>query len=153
MATAARAPWERKSYERLKPVEPHVASVGGGSAPKRYGTRFEYSIKLQLERRGWYVMRSYSSKGVIDLLAVGKDRPALFIQAKSRGVISSAEWNAVYNLATEHGGWPILAMRESPRTTTYLRMDGPQELRKRARPCTRVDPTDCRELVPPPALL
>jgi Holliday junction resolvase len=152
-ARPAVAPWQRQPSQRLKPIERAAPAVGGGSAPKRIGTRFEYAIKLQLERRGYFVMRSYSSKGPVDLLAIGKDRPPLFIQAKRTGLISSTEWNTVWSLATEHGAWPVLAMRESPNTTSYFRLDAPREFRKRARPMTRFDPKDCRELLPPPTLL
>jgi Holliday junction resolvase len=146
-------PWQRKPYERLKPVKPAQSATGGGARPYGLGYRFEYAIKQQLERRGYYVVRSHGSKGEIDMVAIGKDRPVLFIQAKRMGKISSQEWNAVYDVAMTAGAWPVLVMRESARTTSYFRMDDRKEPRKKAWPMTRFDPKDCSLLLPPPKLL
>ena len=145
--------WQRHGSERrLQETQPLESVVGGGKTPYKRGRDFEYSVKQQLERRGYFVMRSAASKGKIDLLAVGKHRPALFVQCKRMGQISSGEWNEVFEIATAAGGWPVLAVRSSPRTTAYFRLDGPREYRKRTKPLTQFDPADCTLLVKPPSL-
>jgi Holliday junction resolvase len=129
------------------------SAAGGGKSPYAAGRAFERSVRGQLERRDWFVMRAYASKGIIDLLAVGKDRPALMIQAKRRGVISSSDWNAVYLLALKHGAWPVVAMRVSERTTGFFHLTGERVPRGRGRPWVRFDPATLAELIPPPTLL
>lgn len=152
MSRPYRPAWDRRPSEALKPTEKLASAVGGGRSPYALGRAFEVSIRDQLRRRGYFVLRAGASKGKIDLLAVGKDRPPLFIQAKRTGVIGSAEWNEVFEIATEHGGWPVLCMRGSPRTTLYYRIDAKREPRRPGRPWTLIDPTDCSELLPPEPL-
>ena len=87
------------------------------------GRAFEYRVKADLEKKGFYVKRSYASKTVVDLLAY-KYPDGLFVQCK-RGAarISDTEWNELYKIAIEHGGKAILA--ESPKTgIDYIELTG-----------------------------
>ena len=138
--SAAKPPWIGR-YQPA-PQAPALSQTSGAS-PYRRGRDFERAVRGQLERRGYFVMRAYGSKGKIDLLAVGKDRPALFIQCKRRGEIGSAEWNEVYEIATAAGGWPIVCMRPSSHKTNFYRLDAVREPRKPGRPWTLINPTDC----------
>lgn len=127
----------------LPPPKPLASVIGGGAAPYKAGRRFEQSVRAQLRRRGYFVLRAYASKGKVDLLAVAKDRPVLFVQVKRTGMIGSAEWNELYVLALEHGAWPVVAMKLSERTNGYFKLVGPREPRKRGRPWYRFDPATC----------
>lgn len=87
------------------------------------GRAFEYRVKSDLEKRGYYVKRSYASKTVVDLLAY-KHPDGLFVQCK-RGTakMSIPEWNELYTAALEYGGKPILA--ESPdKGIDYIELTG-----------------------------
>jgi Holliday junction resolvase len=118
----------------------------GGASPYKLGRAFEVSVRGQLERRGFWVMRSYASKTKVDLVAVGKDRPVLFIQCKRRGDIGSAEWNALLEIAETHGGWAVVALRPAERKTAYFKLDAARVPRRQGRPWTPIDPRDCSAL-------
>jgi Holliday junction resolvase len=119
-----------------------AATAGGGAAPYKLGRQFEVSVREQLRRRGYFVIRSYGSKGLVDEVAVGR-QGVLFVQAKRLGSISSREWNALYELAREHGATPVVAMKLSERVTGYFRLDGPRVFRSREKPWVRIDPASC----------
>src|SRR5947209_8228354 len=96
-------PWQRR--RPLPEARPRVSGETGktetGRTPYQLGKKFETAIRGRLQRRGYFVMRAYASKGKVDLLAVGpptaaKGVAALFIQCKRRGVIGSKEWNELY---------------------------------------------------------
>lgn len=151
-------PWERRG----RPLPEAKARVGQGDGvkrtPYRLGRDFERSIRGRLERRGYFVMRAYGSKGKADLLAVGpvcvEHRiSALFIQCKRRGDIGSREWNEVWDLAQTFDGWAVVTMKLSERTVGFYRIDAPREPRKPGRPWTMFDPADLGELLPPPSLM
>lgn len=46
------------------------------------GTEIEHKIKNMLEVKGWFVVRSAGSKGVLDLIAMNKKGEIFCIQAK-----------------------------------------------------------------------
>ena len=150
-APSGRQPWGRR-YVPEPSAPPLESPVGGGKSPYRLGRAFEQAVRGQLERRGYFVLRAHMSKGKVDLLAVHKGFPVLFVQCKRTGSIGSAEWNEVYRLAETAGAWPVVAMRPSPRKTAYYRIDGPREPRKPGRPWSEFNPTDC-SLIPSPLRL
>lgn len=125
------------------PAKAAKSAVGGGARPYALGRNFERTTRSRLERCGFFVLRAYGSKGRVDLLAVAKDRPVLFVQCKRRGEIGSEEWNALFLLAEQHGAWAVLATKLSERTMGFFRLEGEREYRKRARPSTQFDPTTC----------
>lgn len=147
-------PHERR--HQLPEARPLITA--GGASPYVLGRRFEQAVRGRLQRRQYFVMRAHASKGVVDLLAVGPVTArlgisGLFIQAKRRGSISSTEWNAVYSLAVEHAGWPVVVMKLSERTVGFFRLLELREPRKRGRPWVMFNPADCSEMAPPPSLL
>jgi len=126
----------------LREPAPAEKAIGGGASPYKAGKAFENSVRSQLRRRGYFVIRSYASKGLVDEVAVGHGR-ALFVQCKRRGVLGSREHNELYELAVQHGAVPILAMKLSERVTGYFELTGLREFRSRARPMVRIDPLTC----------
>ncbi len=68
-------------------------------ASKNYeiGRRFEYRVQNYLRKLGYYVIRSYASKGMLDLIAippaakVGFYNQTLGIQAKANGYVKPTE--------------------------------------------------------------
>lgn len=56
----------------------------------RVGARLERLAKVQLERAGYFVMRSAGSHGALDLIAVCEDG-ILLIQVKGRGACRPAD--------------------------------------------------------------
>ena len=145
---------------RPEPSAPHLSQTTGADkakSPYARGRDFEAAVRGQLERRGYFVLRSYGSKGKIDLLATGqtcvyRSISGLFIQCKRTGDIGSKEWNEVYEIAVAAAGWPVIAFRPTARTTAYYRIDAPRAYRGQGRPWTQFDPTDCSLILPPPRL-
>ena len=149
----------RRPLPEPKPlVSGETGKTETGRTPYALGKAFEGQIRGRLQRRGYFVMRAYASKGKVDLLATGRPTAehglsGLFVQCKRRGAIGSAEWNALYEIAAEYGGWPVVAMKLSERTVGCYRLDAPREPRRPGRPWTLFDPRDLSELIPPPTLL
>ena len=84
------------------------------------GRQFEYRVKKYYEKLGYYVKRSYASKGAEDLIAIkaidAKVWPfvstVLLIQCKNLKVekkLSKLETDNLKKLAKQTGGIPILA--------------------------------------------
>lgn len=98
--------------------------IGPSADPQKKGTKFENALKPMLKTRGYYPVRQYASRSEFDLLCVGRDKPSLMIQAKKDGRIYFNEWNALYDLATEYGCWPVLAMRppDGKRGALYFKL-------------------------------
>lgn len=77
----------------------------------RRGRRFEYRVKKYYEKLGYYVKRSYASKGAEDLLCVKANRlhntgsDVLLIQCKTRkNRMSALEKDNLIKLALWTGG-------------------------------------------------
>ena len=68
-------------------------------ASKNYeiGRRFEYRVQNWFRKYGWYVMRAYASKGLVDLIAIPPYNEnnihniPLGIQAKRNGYVAKDE--------------------------------------------------------------
>jgi len=79
--------------------------------PYQRGRAFEYQVRDHLRRAGYFVVRSASSKGPCDLVAVSSDSAPLLVQCK-HGVhpaLPPDEWNALYDAATSIRAIPLLA--------------------------------------------
>lgn len=85
------------------------------------GRRFEYRVRDDLRRRGWWVLRSPQSRSAVDLVALKIDRPALLVQAKMDGRLPPGEWNELWDLAETTGGVPVLVRRQG-RRLEYCRL-------------------------------
>lgn len=118
--------------EHRPDVYPVLVGKGGEGQGAAEGRKLEASAKGRLERRGYYVVKSYASKSPIDMLAVGKDKPSLMVQAKRSGSIGSAEWNALYAAAEAHGCWPVLVRRPEGETkgALWYKLTRPREFRE-----------------------
>lgn len=93
------------------------------STPYQRGAAFEYRVKAELEKEGWFVMRSPGSKSPLDLLAVKLDCRGTswvwMVQCKLRGVLRLAETLELKALAAKHGAYPILAYTLRPRGAVH----------------------------------
>lgn len=89
------------------------------------GRRFEYRVKQDLEKRGYYAVLSPGSHsvtdiigirytGYTDLLTVHTHR-LLFVQCKFNGTLGPQDWNELMDVAAKHGGIPILSDTVGPR--------------------------------------
>ena len=89
------------------------------------GRAFEYRVRNELRRKGYVVIRSASSKGAADLVAIRSVRfdqgvpeiPRalshwiLLVQCKlSTAAMPPAEWNSLYRLAQQAAAVPVLAV-------------------------------------------
>ena len=63
------------------------------------GRAFEYRVKCDLGRKGYYVIRSAGSHGKVDLVALGR-YGALLVQCKRQGAISKSEREELVDIAT-----------------------------------------------------
>jgi len=101
------------------------------------GTRFERKTRDDLRPNGYSVIRAAGSKGdsKIDLVAI-KPGQLLFIQCKSDGKISPAEWDRLWEVAGWVGAIPLLAAN-GPRGhgVTYTRLLAPKRRGARTQPC------------------
>jgi hypothetical protein len=75
------------------------------------GRRFEYRVMRDLEKRGYYCVRSAGSHSKIDVVAV-KDAFCLFIQCKADGNITPSEWNTLHDLCRAPLFIPIVAKKD-----------------------------------------
>lgn len=76
---------------------------------KSKGTRIEHTFKRYLEEFGYYVCRAAGSFGV-DLVAIKKDVPPLFVNVKAlRKYCSPKERLELVELSKKFGTQPILA--------------------------------------------
>jgi Holliday junction resolvase len=82
------------------------------------GDYLEHQTRAALQMRGWVVIRAGGSLGPADLMACRHGNPGpLLVQCKILGPgrvmprIDPAEREALYNLAKQAGGRPIIATR------------------------------------------
>lgn len=115
MLTTRRGKRTRQSYAREQ------KRISQNTAYKR-GRQFEYRVKKHFEKRGYYVVRKYASKGAEDLIAIknvemldhtSKHLSEVFlIQCKNLKVekkLSKKDANRLKILAKQVGGTPLLA--------------------------------------------
>lgn len=89
--------------------------ISKNTAYKR-GRRLEYRVKQYYEKLGYYVRRSYASKGIEDLIAIKARDPltseVLLIQCKHNRKyipLSKKEKTALMQLSVKTGGIPVHA--------------------------------------------
>lgn len=78
-----------------------------------YGLGFEQYCKDILEKQGYFVVRSYASKGPNDLLAINKEEK-LFIQCKRHKKlpkISQNEHDGLWKRSEQTGGKPFVMFK------------------------------------------
>ena len=77
------------------------------------GRNFEYRVQNYLRKKGYYVIRSYGSKGLYDLIAVPPKGQTLMIQAKSNGYIKPLERKSLEENRLKWDGLQIIAVNEN----------------------------------------
>jgi hypothetical protein len=100
----------------------------------RLGRSFEYRVRDDLRRKGYFVLRSPRSGSPVDLIAVKKDKSLLFIQCKRGGAIGVTEWNIFYDLCISVGAMPILAEMGTVSGVQYWQIVERKDGTKRAQP-------------------
>jgi len=78
----------------LNTISENRALKGPGNRFYKIGKYYERKAKLELEAAGYYVIRSAASKGIWDLVAIGKDDVRL-VQVKGRSPAKPAERQAM----------------------------------------------------------
>jgi hypothetical protein len=99
----------------------------------RYGRAFEYRVRDDMRKLGYFVLRSPRSGSPIDLVAIRRGE-VVFIQCKTGGVLGPAEWNEFYNLSVSVGALPLMAERSGFRGVTYWRLIGTKDGTKKPQP-------------------
>lgn len=77
------------------------------------GLSFEQYCKDKLEKEGYFVIRSYASKGPNDLLAINKEEK-LFIQCKRHKIlpkITQSEHDGLWERSAMTGGKPFVMFK------------------------------------------
>ena len=95
------------------------------------GRTFEYRVQNYLRKKGYYVIRSYGSKGLYDLIAIpppnekGMQYYPLMIQCKTNGYIKPIERESLKINKYKWQGRQIIAVNESHKLV-FKSLDGIQ---------------------------
>ncbi len=108
-----------------------MADPVNGRGQYQRGTAFENRVRKRLEASGYFVIRSAGSKTPVDLCAIKRGQ-VLFVQCKHGGNLPAAEWNALYDAATDSGALAVLAEQLIPRGQRYWLLTGMKRARQRA---------------------
>lgn len=99
----------------------------------RLGRRLEYTVRDDLKRHGYFVLRSPQSRSPVDVVGFRKGE-VIFVQCKRGGALGVADWNEFYDLSISVGAVPILASTPTGRGTVYQLLVGRKDGSKRAQP-------------------
>lgn len=101
------------------------------------GRRYEWKIRDLLHDHGFTVIRAAGSKGdsKIDLIALHPDGRVWFVQCKRTGLLGTAEWNRLYEVASWSGAVPVVASAEAG----IAMLTGLRTPRSRTYPMTRLE--------------
>ena len=83
------------------------------------GRNFEYRIISYLRKKGYYCLRAYGSKGLVDILAIrpnynpDMEHHPLMIQAKYNGYVHPDEMKKLKENEHKWQGWIIIAYSEN----------------------------------------
>jgi len=112
----------RKVFQNFMPDEYElvIESKKAKCKPYKKGRQFEYRVKNYLQSKGYFVLRSPRSAGLVDLVAI-KQGEVLCIQCKTRKRnFREPERKKLIELAESIGAIPVLAYRDKPRYKLYL---------------------------------
>ena len=101
-------------------------------ASKNYeiGRRFEYRVQNWFRKHGYYVSRSFASKGLVDLLVippfvkVGWHNIALGIQAKKNGYVPPEERKTLEECKNKWQMMILIAWSDKKRKLRFRTVDG-----------------------------
>ncbi len=101
-------------------------------ANRRYqsGREFEYRVKHDLEKRGYYCIRAAGSHSKVDLVAV-KGAVCLFVQCKTDGRISAEEWDKLYAIRRAPAFLPLVARKDDRGRVEYMLIEAPRTSQRR----------------------
>lgn len=74
------------------------------------GRAFEYRVRDDMERRGYVSVRAPASKTPADVYCIGLDSK-VFVQCKTDGRLSTAEWNRFYDYCLSVDAVPVMAAK------------------------------------------
>jgi Holliday junction resolvase len=102
------------------------------STPYKRGCAFEYAVKKDMEKRGYFALRSPAAQTPADIYCFIKGGLA-FIQCKTSGRLDPDEWNELFTLCESVNATPVLAKRgANGRGIEYYKLTGIKEKRKKA---------------------
>jgi len=111
-----------KHCKRLFPDEwDNVIELRKPAGKYKLGRAFEYRVKDFLKGKGFWVIRSPRSAGIVDLIALKKGL-ILFIQCKRNGQLSLEERNELFELSESVGAIPLLAGMPGARGITFWKI-------------------------------
>lgn len=89
---------------------------------------------------GYFVVRAASSKGIADLVAARPGPRLWLIQCKTNGVLSSSEWNKLFDTATGLVAVPIFARKDTKGHVEIFRLLAHKVPRARTQPMEPFNP-------------
>lgn len=112
------------------------ATTTGASGPNQYrrGADLEREIRDDLQREGYFVIKSGGSKTPVDLAAF-KPGQTLFLQVKRNGRLDTRDWNELHDLARELHVTPVMATKPKRGQLAYWVMTGQRTPRSKHHPC------------------
>jgi Holliday junction resolvase len=93
------------------------------------GRRFEYRVQNWLRKEGYYVQRSYASKGLVDLIAVPKYvkvgwvNITLGIQAKKNGYVHPSEMKTLLECKNKWQMMIVIAWSDKKKKLRFRTLD------------------------------
>lgn len=102
-----------KAFKNYLPDQYEMQLEEGKNINLKYhkGRQFEYAVRDFYIQKGYFVLRSPRSLGLIDLVAIKKGE-ILFIQCKLGGAISASDKKSLILLAKSVGAQPLLATKD-----------------------------------------
>lgn len=85
------------------------------------GASFERMVKADLERHGYFAMRSAGSHGIVDIVAIRHLEP-WFVQVKLDGYMSPEERRELADLCANVCATPIMASKKKGGGIQYRRL-------------------------------
>jgi Holliday junction resolvase len=115
--------WSRAIRAQVPEEEWDAATEHNWPAHHWYvkGRSLEYRVKAQLERMGFFAVRTKRSLTAADVSAM-RDGLNLLVQCKLHGYVPPDEWNRLVDLAAQAGAVPLIASSKTGRLQ-YFRVD------------------------------
>lgn len=100
-----------------------------------FGAALERQVMKELEKYGYWTMRSSASHGLVDVVAMREPDDILFVQCKRNGRLDPGEWNELFGLAQRlHAKALLVLKKDSGIGNRYWRLLGEKRRNKRTQP-------------------
>jgi len=99
----------------------------------RIGRQFEYRVRDDMRKKGYFVLRSPRSGSPVDLVCIKKGK-IIFIQCKRGGAFGVNEWNEFYELCQSVNASPILASTPKGIGIEYRLLLAPKDRSRKSQP-------------------